>query len=70
MLSLIAYRKPVVRQKVAILGGGAASCSAALALTAQPGWKERYDITMYQLGWRLGGKAASGRCRAIKQGMV
>ena len=61
ILSLIAYRKPVVRQKVAILGGGAASCSAALALTAQPGWKERYDITIYQLGWRLGGKAASGR---------
>ena len=61
ILSLIAYRKPVVRQKVAILGGGAASCTAALALTAQPGWKERYDITIYQLGWRLGGKALSGR---------
>ena len=48
-------------QKVAILGGGAASCTAALALTGQPGWKERYNITIYQLGWRLGGKAASGR---------
>ena len=48
-------------QKVAILGGGAASCTAALGLTGQPGWKERYNITIYQLGWRLGGKAASGR---------
>ena len=45
-------------QKVAILGGGGASCAAALGLTDQPGWKERYDITVYQLGWRLGGKAA------------
>ena len=53
--------KPKVPQKIAILGGGAASCTAALALTAQPGWKERYNITIYQLGWRLGGKAASGR---------
>ena len=59
MSSLIAYGKPVVHQKVAILGGGAASCTTALALTAQPGWNEHYDITIYQLGWRLGGKAAS-----------
>ena len=53
--------KTIKPKKVAILGGGAASCSAALALTGQPGWKERYDVTIYQLGWRLGGKAASGR---------
>ena len=53
--------KTVAPQKVAILGGGASSCTAALALTSQPGWKERYDITIYQLGWRLGGKTASGR---------
>ncbi|TQE55794.1 hypothetical protein FFZ99_20085, partial [Leptospira interrogans] len=24
-------------------------------------WQEKYDITIYQLGWRLGGKGASGR---------
>ena len=30
---------PVVPKKVAILGGGTASCTAALALTGQPGWK-------------------------------
>ena len=53
--------KPIKPEKVAILGGGAASCTAALALTDQPGWKEHYDVTVYQLGWRLGGKAASGR---------
>ena len=53
--------KRVRPQKVAVLGGGLSSCTAALALTDQPGWKERYDITIYQLGWRLGGKARSGR---------
>ena len=42
--------KPIVPQKVTILGGGTGSCTAALALTDQPGWKERYDITIYQLG--------------------
>ena len=59
--------KPVAPKKVAILGGGAASCTAALALTGQPGWKERYDITIYQLGWRLGGKTTSGRNRQYGQ---
>ena len=59
--------KAIVPKKVVILGGGTASCTAALALTDQPGWKERYDITIYQLGWRLGGKAASGRNRNYGQ---
>ena len=27
----------------------------------QPGWQDRYEITVYQMGWRLGGKGASGR---------
>ncbi len=32
-------------------------------LTRDPGWQEKFEITVYQLGWRLGGKAASGRQR-------
>jgi uncharacterized protein with NAD-binding domain and iron-sulfur cluster len=43
--------------RVAILGGGAGALSAAFALTQAGG----YDITVYQMGWRLGGKGASGR---------
>lgn len=35
--------------------------TAAYALTAAPDWQERYSITLYQMGWRLGGKGASGR---------
>lgn len=49
------------RTKIAILGGGTASLSTAFALTSVPGWDQKYDITVYQMGWRLGGKGASGR---------
>jgi uncharacterized protein with NAD-binding domain and iron-sulfur cluster len=38
-----------------------ASLTAAYELTSVPGWQDRYDITLYQVGWRLGGKGASGR---------
>lgn len=48
-------------QKVAILGGGMGALATAFELTSQPDWQERFDITIYQLGWRLGGKCASSR---------
>lgn len=35
--------------------------STAFALTSQPNWRDKYAITVYQMGWRLGGKGASGR---------
>jgi len=54
-------------QKVAILGGGVAAVTAAWYLTDQPGWQDRYDITLYQMGWRLGGKGASGRNALLGQ---
>ena len=47
--------------KVAILGGGMAGLSTAWRLS-EPGWRDRFEsITVYQRGWRLGGKAASSR---------
>src|SRR5579862_5622020 len=49
------------RERIAILGGGVGAMSAAMALTSVPGWQDRYEITVYQMGWRLGGKGASGR---------
>jgi uncharacterized protein with NAD-binding domain and iron-sulfur cluster len=49
------------RKKIAILGGGVGAMTAACELTARPGWQDDYDVTVYQLGWRLGGKGASGR---------
>jgi uncharacterized protein with NAD-binding domain and iron-sulfur cluster len=46
---------------VAILGGGAGALTAAFELTATPELRERYEVTVHQLGWRCGGKGASGR---------
>jgi uncharacterized protein with NAD-binding domain and iron-sulfur cluster len=46
--------------KVAILGGGMAGMTAAFELT-DPSLNGKYEVTVYQLGWRLGGKGASGR---------
>jgi uncharacterized protein with NAD-binding domain and iron-sulfur cluster len=54
-------------QKIAVLGGGAGALAAAFCLSAQPGWRERYEITVYQQGWRLGGKGASGRNAQLGQ---
>lgn len=38
-----------------------AALSAAFHLTSDPCWQDHYDISLYQMGWRLGGKGASGR---------
>ena len=46
--------------RVAIIGGGCAAMAAAFELT-RPAHQGKYDVTVYQLGWRLGGKGASGR---------
>ena len=49
------------RQKIAILGGGVGAIAAAWQITSEPDWQQRYEVTLYQMGWRLGGKGASGR---------
>ena len=46
--------------KVAIIGGGCAATATAFELT-RPEHQGKYEVTIYQLGWRLGGKGASGR---------
>jgi uncharacterized protein with NAD-binding domain and iron-sulfur cluster len=51
----------VAKVKVAVLGGGVGAITAAMQLTATPALRARYEVTVYQLGWRLGGKGASGR---------
>lgn len=48
--------------RVAVLGGGPAALAAAWELT-NPEQNGAYDVTVHQLGWRLGGKCASGRNR-------
>ncbi|HEY1414512.1 MAG TPA: FAD-dependent oxidoreductase [Caulobacteraceae bacterium] len=49
--------KPI---RVAVIGGGCGAMAAALELTA-PHHHGRFQVTVYQQGWRLGGKGASGR---------
>ncbi len=50
---------PVPPIRLAVLGGGPAALAAVYYLTTrEPG---RYDITVYEMSWRLGGKTSSGR---------
>jgi uncharacterized protein with NAD-binding domain and iron-sulfur cluster len=59
--------------RVTIIGGGLSSLAAAMALT-EPEQNGRYRVTVYQIGWRLGGQGASGRnqqrrCRIEEHGL-
>jgi len=51
---------PGPKRRIAILGGGIASLAAAYELTSYDGWRDRYEVTLYQVGWRLGGKTSNG----------
>ncbi len=51
----------MTRRKIAILGGGMASLTTAYQLTRTEALRARHEVTVYQIGWRLGGKGATGR---------
>ena len=44
--------------KVAIIGAGPAGLSAAFGLTG-PEVRHRFEVHVYQMGWRAGGKGLS-----------
>lgn len=44
-----------IKQKIAVLGAGPAGMAAAFRLSAGEN-RGKYDITVYQMGARLGGK--------------
>ena len=48
------------KTKIAVIGGGLGAMSAIYHIMQLPNATERYDITLYQTGWRLGGKGGSG----------
>ncbi|QSQ18840.1 NAD(P)-binding protein [Pyxidicoccus parkwayensis] len=52
---------PAARTRIAILGGGPSALAAAFHLTSTSALRQRYEVTVYQMGWRLGGKGRSGR---------
>ncbi len=49
------------RHRVAILGGGLSGLTAAHELSRTPALQRRFEVTVYQMGFRLGGKLASSR---------
>jgi uncharacterized protein with NAD-binding domain and iron-sulfur cluster len=49
------------KKRIVILGAGPAGLSAAYGLTATPELAALHDITIYQVGWRAGGKCSTGR---------
>lgn len=53
------------KKRVAILGGGCGAMTAAYYLSSTPELREQLEVTVYQMGWRLGGKGASGRQQAV-----
>jgi uncharacterized protein with NAD-binding domain and iron-sulfur cluster len=58
---MISSRTESGRPRVVILGGGLAGLVTAWELSSGD-WRQRLDsITVYQRGWRLGGKGASSR---------
>lgn len=57
----------MAKTKVAVLGGGLGAMAAAYELTSTPELRDRFEVTVYQQGWRLGGKGASGRNAAHGQ---
>jgi len=50
------------KKKITVLGGGPASLATVWYMLKNNNWDlSNYDVTVYQLGWRLGGKCANGR---------
>lgn len=51
-------------KKIVIVGAGPSGLATAFALTdpnQNPDWQQRYTVDVYQMGWRVGGKCATGR---------
>eukprot|EP01065_Artemidia_motanka_P027193 TRINITY_DN32411_c0_g1_i1.p1 TRINITY_DN32411_c0_g1~~TRINITY_DN32411_c0_g1_i1.p1 ORF type:complete len:773 (+),score=268.30 TRINITY_DN32411_c0_g1_i1:88-2406(+) len=48
-------------QKVAVLGTGLGSISTAFYLSNYEGWEKDWDITVYQMGFKVGGRGAAMR---------
>jgi uncharacterized protein with NAD-binding domain and iron-sulfur cluster len=62
-LSGAVSRRPptAAKTKVVVLGGGCGGIAAAFWLSSTPQLRQRFEVTIYTRGWRLGGKGASGR---------
>src|ERR1700742_2490646 len=52
------------KTRVVVLGAGPAGLAAAFGLSDTEEQRARYDVTVYQMGWRAGGKCSTGRAGA------
>jgi uncharacterized protein with NAD-binding domain and iron-sulfur cluster len=62
------------KKRIAVIGGGLGSMTTIYNMLQLPGGRDKYEFTVYQLGWRLGGKGASGvnlekGCRVEEHGI-
>jgi uncharacterized protein with NAD-binding domain and iron-sulfur cluster len=53
-------RKLEGKRKVAVIGAGPSGLAAAYGLSL-PEARDQFDVHVYQMGWRAGGKASTGR---------
>ena len=51
----------MAKHKVLVLGGGIAGLTSAFELSKTQALRDAYDVEVVSLGWRVGGKLASGR---------
>ena len=49
-----------MKRKIAIVGGGMAGLAAAFDLTRTKALQDQFDVTIYQMGWRLGARRRAG----------
>jgi len=64
MSGALSTPEPGAPERIAIIGGGMSALTAAYFLT-DPSLGGRYQVSVYTMGWRLGGKGASGRNAAL-----
>jgi uncharacterized protein with NAD-binding domain and iron-sulfur cluster len=53
------------KKRIVVIGGGLSAMTAVYNLSLLPNFENDYEITIYQMGWRIGGKGASGVNRKI-----
>ncbi len=51
----------MAKEKIAILGGGIGALTTAFYLSHTQELRDRYELSVHQVGWRLGGKLNSVR---------
>lgn len=51
----------MAKKRIAIFGGGPSALATAFEITQTQDWADKFEIDIYAMGYRLGGKCASGR---------